>query len=358
MKSFKIICLSLFVSLVGWANPGDGIFDGKYTKEKKINKDYTVNAEATLNISNKYGNVNIVSWNENRVVIEVTIKTNGNNEKKTQERLDKIKVEFKNASDYVSAKTVIENSDWNWGWSSSNVSIQIDYLVKMPVRNLLILKNDYGSISLDKLDNKVDINCDYGSMNIGELNASDNKLNFDYTNGVTIDYVKSAYINADYSGYTIDKAGKLTINADYTKSVIRLADQVNFNADYGSILIGKANYIDGNGDYLSQEYEKVVGSLKLVSDYGSIKIRSVAAGFKDINIKSDYVSIKIGLEPQAAFNFSIKARYASLKGIDGLNFNKKIQSGSDNYYEGTYGQNPSGKITIDSNYGNINLNTN
>lgn len=358
MKSFKIICLSLFISLAGWANPGNGIFDGKYTKEKKINKNYTVNAEATLNVSNKYGNVNIVSWNENRVVIEVTIKTNGNNEKKVQERLDEINVEFKNSADYVSAKTVIENSNWNWGWSSSNVSIQIDYLVKMPVRNLLVLKNDYGAISLDRLDNKVDINCDYGSMSIGELNAPDNKLNFDYTNGVTIDYVKSAYINADYSGFTIDKAGKLDINADYSKSVIRLAEYVNFNADYGSILIGKAYYIDGNGDYLSQEYEKITGSLKLVSDYGSIKIRSVSTGFKDLNIKSDYVSIKIGLESNTAFYFSIKARYASLKGLDGLNFNKKIQSGNENYYEGTYGENQTGKITIDSNYGNINLNIN
>ena len=57
-------------------------FKGKHTKEKKIHKEYTVNADAGLKIDNSYGSVNIVTWNQNKTVIDVVIKTNGDNEEK------------------------------------------------------------------------------------------------------------------------------------------------------------------------------------------------------------------------------------------------------------------------------------
>ena len=50
---------------------------GKYTKEKTIKKEYKVNLEALLKIDNSYGNLNITSWNQDRVTIEVHIKTTG-----------------------------------------------------------------------------------------------------------------------------------------------------------------------------------------------------------------------------------------------------------------------------------------
>ena len=55
---------------------------GKYFKEKTIKKEFSVNSDALLKINNSYGNLNITSWNENRVLIEVHIKTNGNNEER------------------------------------------------------------------------------------------------------------------------------------------------------------------------------------------------------------------------------------------------------------------------------------
>lgn len=74
--------LFLAFSTVAFAN--DTSFDGKHTKEKTIKKEFNVSTNALLKIDNSYGNLNITSWNENRVVIEVHIKTNGNNEDKVQ----------------------------------------------------------------------------------------------------------------------------------------------------------------------------------------------------------------------------------------------------------------------------------
>lgn len=82
--------------------------NGKHTKTKKINKEYNVDADATLQVSNKYGNIDISAWNNSKITIEVVITTNGNDLEKVEKRLDQIDVDFDANSSHVSAKTMIE----------------------------------------------------------------------------------------------------------------------------------------------------------------------------------------------------------------------------------------------------------
>ena len=95
---YKNYCVILFMAFASalFANNGGGL-KGKYTKEKTIKKEFNINADALLKVRNSYGNLNITSWNENRVVMEVSIKTNGNNEEKVIKRLQQITVDFENS---------------------------------------------------------------------------------------------------------------------------------------------------------------------------------------------------------------------------------------------------------------------
>src|SRR5690606_3698010 len=165
------------------ANVDNDNLNGRYTKEKTIKKEFNVNADALLKVNNSYGNLNITSWNENRVEIEVHIKTNGNNEERVQERLDEIDVEFENSSSMVSARTLFgdRNNSWGWSWGKRNsVSVQVNYNIKLHVKNSVNISNDYGSIFRDRIDGHAKITCDYGKMDIGELRVRNNELKFDY----------------------------------------------------------------------------------------------------------------------------------------------------------------------------------
>jgi hypothetical protein len=82
---YKFFLLMLIAPSVVMAN--NDKFKGKYTKEKTVKKEYTVNSDALLEIDNSYGNLDIVSWNENRTVIEVHITTNSNDEEKAQKKI-------------------------------------------------------------------------------------------------------------------------------------------------------------------------------------------------------------------------------------------------------------------------------
>ena len=352
---FKALILFLMLPLLATASTEK---NGKYTKKKTINKEYTVASNAILSVDNSYGNIDIVTWNENRIVFEITITTTGNNEEKVQQKLDDITVSFEASSSHVSAKTKFgegkSNSWWSWK-KNNNVSMKINYIVKIPVTNNIDLNNDYGSINVDKLEGQAKINCDYGKITTKELMADNNSINFDYTKNCYFEYIKSGKINADYSDFTVSKTNKLDINADYTNSKIEIAEDVNYNCDYGNMTIDKANSITGNGDYLTTLIGDVYKNVTIKADYGSIKINRMAENAGNVNIKSDYVGIKIGYVPAYHFNFNIDLEYGSLHG-DGLEFTKKIIESTDKLYIGYYGNKASGNtINIESEYGSISL---
>lgn len=330
----------------------------KHEKSKTINKEFSVNPTATLKINNSYGNIDVITWNENRIVFEITITTSGNDEDKIEKKLNEIDVKFSASKDLVSAETIFgkrSSNSW-WSWGKNNVNMKINYIVKMPISGKVNLNNDYGNINLDKLEGKAEINCDYGKITTKELMADGNIFNFDYTKGSYFEYIKSGKINADYSEFTISKTKAIDINADYTNSKIETSEDVNYNCDYGSMKIEKANNIVGNGDYLTTVIGDVYKDITLKADYGSIKINRMTENAGNATIKSDYTGIKIGYAPAYNFQFTIDLDYGSLRDSDGLIITKEIKDSSDKFYQGYYGNaSANNSITINSDYGSITL---
>ena len=352
---YKILLICLLIPMIGNANPHPK--KGKYEKSKTINKEFNVNADALLKINNKYGNVDVVSWNENRVVIDVKITVSGNNEDKVMSRLEQINVHFEGSSSLVSAKTVIEKSSSNWFGSNNNMNYQIDYKVKMPTTNDANLVNDYGTISLNELKGKADINCDYGKILIGSLYHDDNSINIDYTSNSVIEFMKSGNINADYSKLRVEKAKSIDLNADYTTTVFENIENLDFNCDYGKIEVENGNVIIGNGDYLTMRFGTIYKKIRIDSDYGGIRINKLMKDFDSVYINSDYTGIKIGLDSNAAFNFIAKMSYGGFSyDGDNINYIKKVVKSSSKYYEGYVNKENSGsKIEISSDYGSVKL---
>ncbi len=351
----KILLVFLLIPLLGIANPE--YKKGKYEKSKKVKKEYSVNANALVKISNKYGNLDVVTWGENRVVIEVTITVSGNSEDKIESRLNKIHIQFSGSSNQVTAKTVIDKVSSGWFGSNNNINYQIDYKVKMPVTNNVNFINDYGTISLNELKGKANINCDYGKVLIGSLYHEDNSINMDYTSNSVIEFINTGRVNADYSKLRIEKAKYIDLNADYTTTVIENIEKLDFNCDYGKIEVENGNIIEGNGDYLTMRFGKVYKKLVVDADYGGIRINKVMNGFDSVKIVSDYTGIKIGLEDGISFDFIAKLSYAGFSyDKDNITYIKRIEKSESKYFEGFVNkENSNSKIEITSDYGSVKL---
>ena len=354
MKSlYKIIVILFILPLFAFVNTTDK----KHKKSKKIQKKISVNADALVTINNKYGNLTITTWDKNTVEIEVIITVKGNDLDAVERKLESIHIDFNATKFQVDATTVFKKnkSRWSWWKGSNNISYKVNYRVKMPQSNSVDLNNEYGNIYLDVLAGKANINCDYGKIDIGELNGSNNSINLDYCASSTIGFIKEGNINADYSKLSIDEAKEIRVNADYSNIKVNTIKSIDFNADYGTIMIEDVESVEGNSDYTSLRFGTLRKMAKIDSDYGSLRINNLKKGFENIDISAQYTGIRIGIDPEAIFDFEVDLKYAGFKKeIDNIEIFKSTSKPTKKYYEGKIGKgNTSSHLKIKSQYGSV-----
>ena len=361
-KSFKILAFllfSIFNLFTIRGNYSNEVKKYTYKEEKKIQKEFNISKDGLVAIKNQFGDINIATWDENKVVFDVIITIEGNNLERVKEKLNEINIDFSTTNNEIRAKTILEKEkSWWQGWvKKNNLHFSIKYSVKMPKTANIELDNDYGAILVDYLEGNADISCDYGKLILGELHGEDNKINFDYTKHSSIEYIKTGYISANYSDIKIEKSDILDIRMDYTKAEIEEIKNLEFNNDYGRLRVNNVTNITGNGDYVTFKIGKVSKSLDIGADYGSIKVSHILPSAKKIEIEADYTGIILGIDAQWAFSFSINLEYAGLK-YDELPLEMEIirKENSDHYYKGYHLlKENSGNININVDYGSVKL---
>ncbi|WP_431003269.1 hypothetical protein [Tenacibaculum sp. TC6] len=361
MKLYKTLTTILIVltSTIMFANTGNG--PKKHEKNKIIKKQFSVTKNATLYLNNKYGNINVTTWDENRVEIDVKIIVKGNNLSDVNDKLDAITVDFQATNDLVEARTIIREtkSSWSW-WKNNNTSFKINYFVKMPITNNADFNNKYGNIEIDVLKGKSNINCDYGNIDIDKLLNIENSIDINYCGSSEINFIESGNISADYSTLKIENSEKLKINADYSTVKANKINTLHFNSDYGSIIVNEGVDVYGNSDYAGVKIGTIHKNLEIDTDYGGVKVENIANGFEKISIKGSYAGIKLGTKASNSFKFTVSLEYASFNHPDEkIEFFKSIKKSSKKYYEGIFGSSHTNSvIDIKSSYGGVSLNIN
>ena len=74
---------------------------------KKIHKEIEVSKDALIEIDNSYGDLNITSWDQNKVVIDVLITVKGKNPEKNQKKSKKCSLK-KNGLKAARGKSLLE----------------------------------------------------------------------------------------------------------------------------------------------------------------------------------------------------------------------------------------------------------
>jgi len=353
-----ILAILLILPSFGSANNSESTTKKREEKTKTIRKNFSVNSDAKVDIKNKYGDINVTTWDQNTVEIIVRITVKARNIEDIDEQLDMIDVEFSNSSSLVSAVTHIKKkkSGWSfWGNNNSNIQYKINYTIKMPETNRAHLTNDYGGITLDKLSGDAHIDCDYGKIDIGELMGKNNTIVLDYCGSSYVNSATDLDIDLDYSKLTVDKAKKVKLNSDYSTLKFGEILTLGYDMDYGGINVENVDSMTGNSDYTSIRIGTLNKKLNLTTDYGSVKINEIRKGFDSVYIEGDYAGIKIGTSSTNNFSFIIDLSYAGFsRNESSFNISKQIEKGSNKYFEGVYGKGkPSSKITIDSSYGSV-----
>ena len=321
-----------------------------YNKEKTISKTYAVNDDAQVNITNSYGNVNVYLWDENKISIQVNIKVSGNNEKKINERLNTIDVDFAATASKVSAKTIFTTKEWK----SSNISYEINYTVKIPRNGSIDLNNKYGNITVEKLNGSSDITCHYGSIILGQFNNKSNNISIAYSSNSSINSIDKLNLESQYSDVSFQKVNNVNIDGNYNTFNFQNVGGLNLSSNYTKVKASSIQKIAVEGNYLTLKLGEIGNAINISSNYSDLQF-SVSNKTDAIAINGNYTNSKITCSSDFAFNFDINLGYGSFKDELDLKYTQKSEKNTSKAYSGYHISQGKATMKISTNYGSVQL---
>ncbi|MDR2065237.1 MAG: hypothetical protein LBP85_05985 [Prevotellaceae bacterium] len=274
------------------------LFAQKEEYRREINKDFSVQANPKLSISNIYGNINIVEGSENKIVFKIEITGKGKNAEIAKEYAEGVNVDFTSGNNHVSAKTNLPNM------KCQNCGISIDYVVVVPRSAIMDFNIKYGNLMLNDTPKPLTVEILYGNIkaNILEdanIDAKYGNVKFEKCNNLTAvllygnldaTAIAKAVIDTKYGNITFGKCGDTKIISLYSDIKADVTANTTIDVKYAQVAIGKC------------------GDLKLKSLYADFKSNSVS----DADIDIGYADVEI----ETCKDLVLKSLYTKFKLAD------------------------------------------
>jgi hypothetical protein len=329
---------------------------------KEFHKEYKAGANTTLEISNRYGDVAIQSWDKDQVVIDVKVTVEIPDKERAEKLLSYIDVQFSEGENLISAKTVIDDKFNFKGWNSISRRFSIDYTVKMPVGIALTLANKYGNTDIDELHGLMNLDIKYGNLTAGKLTRGNVKpissLNLAYGKA-TINETGWLDLTVRYVGsMDITKSQALLLDSKYSRLSLGETSSVVGESRYDNLRIESINNLVLENGYTETNIGELTKKLTYNGSYGSFSIDRIPAGFESLDVETHYMSVRLGIEESANYKLDAKVSYGGLKyNEDNFKNQKRIVDNNSNEVTGIVGkeESPSARVNVTSSYGPVKL---
>jgi hypothetical protein len=336
---------------------------------KNITKEFNISANGDVTLKNKYGKIDLKTWSQNKVKVEVKITVNARSESDANKLFERIKINFSNGADFVNAETVIESTKKSY-WGDGKGDFKIDYVVHMPKSCNINLSNKYGHSTIAEIDGKAVIDVKYGDLSMDGVN-NDCKVTLGYGNG-TIVKVGKTKLDVKYSKIKINRAANVDVISKYSKVYIDEAGDIKSSSKYDTYRLGNMLELRNEGKYDNFEINNInlinttsrysdfnIEKLKKEGDfsleYGNVVIGALLKNFISLRLDGKYTNFKITTEEGTNYALDVVARYADVKYPSGFEVTYEKQKGASHEVQGYKGSKNASPIKARVEFGGVKI---
>jgi len=335
----------------------------EYSKNK--HKEYDVNEKTLLVLSNKYGNVNVTNWEQDRVSIDVKITVDQRKEDEARALLEDINVSIDKHDNTIEATTEFarnfNRSGGLFSFGDDSKEFTINYEVKMPRYLNLELENNYGDVFINEITGRADISVKYGNLKANKILRDNSKplsqVNLAYSNG-SIGEVNWLKITLKYTpnNCNIEKAKALIAVTKYSKLNVQQASSLVCESKYDNYRLGSLSNLVCEAKYTDFRVDRVSKKIDVVSQYGDFEVSKVPMEFEKIKVDNKYGRVNIGIDKNASYQLKGEANYADID-FPGSGNVSRIEKNTETKVSGRVGkdENTKSEVHIMTQYGNVHL---
>ena len=329
-------------------------------------KTMPVSKETTLEISNKYGRIEITPWNKDSAYIRAEIKAYAKDRSKLSKMFDGISVNINDSKYLVRAQTEFTSNintlfESFKGMTNKIIQydshIEINYYINIPEYLNLKIDNKYGDVYMENNSGELRITISNGSFKAGSLgkNSSINMVFCD----ANINSIVSGNIDASFSEVSIGACEDLSINSISSKYDIKKAGMIRGESKRDKFFIEDIGSLQFNAYFSDYKLNNLRKEVNLTTRYGSFNADLIDKDFESISLNSNLSDISLNFDQAASYNLDIRHLNAFLV-LPNKNIKTEKKALNEEKKEymttGTVGKSP-GKamVKIDATRGNIYL---
>lgn len=360
-EKFNLLFL-LLLPVMAFGMKGDSEF------KKTVTKEFNNGSNMVLSVSNKYGQVIIHTWKQNKIKATIVITGFGKNAGEAESSANMVNIDEENSNGQISLTTNYSPFGGNgvrlFNWGSKRDSkdyVNIDYEIYVPedLRRLLI-DNNFGDVLTDVLSFPTKMGLNYCTYDIKEAQKS-LALNMNYCDKGRVGKADALSVHANYSNLKCDNVGSLTARSNYSEYELGSVDALDAKCNYDDFKIQKAGKVSIGSNYSDVSIGELHAELTAKLVYGDLKVKSVGNAFKGGDLSLLYADVKLGGMPsRIALQLNINLNQGDLKNNLGMKTESSIKKGSKLTYTGIVagGNEQSPTLVINGTYSDISISTN
>lgn len=314
-----------------WPGNGELKADASHVERTKtIQKQYAVSKGTQLHLDNRYGKVEVNTWNKNEISVTISIKAVEASGNKADEIIDGVSIAESKSGNQITLKTEISKRSSNW-WNNvinnNNRGVQINYVVHLPKDLDLNIANKYGAVTLPDLSGPLVMDVSYGSLKAGNLSGNSATINSAY-GSATIGSVKNGQLDVKYGSLQLGTAEKLLLNLSYCGG---------------------------------SQIENIANEAQIAIKYSGEFKAGIGTQLRKLKLDAAYSSSTIAVAPKSAFTFAVDVSYGGFNSGNAIITHEDPAPDSKGpklhkHYTGYYGRdNVPASVHINAKYGSIKL---
>ncbi len=297
-----VLCLAVF------SNGSAQVFE----RTRNVSRTFKANEGTSLEVYNKYGNINVFTWAKDSVKIDINLDIKANKQSKADKMYDYIDFEFSATKYYIIARTHVgQNEGSFWSELSDLASTlftggnkaQIDYSIYVPVGLDVKFVNKFGNIYTTDHKGKFSIDLSNGDLKANNITGPCTvSLNFGNAN---LNYIESGTIDIGYGELDVESIKEATITSKSSTIAINKAGTLKVDSRRDKITIGELKTIRGTSTFSYITLKNFTNYCEMTTEYGEISFDKIPGKFDRIDLISKYTEIQIYLAESLSADLDI-----------------------------------------------------
>jgi hypothetical protein len=302
----------VLIMVVGFIMSFSQAFPQNFTDEKNYTHQFSVTSKTTLDVSNKYGKVQLLSWNKDSVKIDIHLFISSSSLTRLNKFRQNVNFDVTNSGYYVIAKTVFGKSqstvldelkDFADALVLGSNEVKIDYTIYLPKYLSVKVNNKYGDIYVDDLEGETQLNLSNGDLKANSFSGNA-VLTISFGNAFINEFSKGRIL-AEYGDLNIRNADKISLETKSSKVTLQNGRNIKLQSRRDNYHIDNAAGVTGDGYFSDINIQNLSEEFNFSAKFGKVVVDNLKGTFSFVNINTEYADLDLYFEHGTSFEYDI-----------------------------------------------------